>query len=684
VHSANRRRFLQASASIAATSLLPESIQRALAVPASSPNGTLADVGHIVIFMQENRSFDHYFGTLRGVRGFGDRFPIPLPSGKPVWFQPRHADPTQTIAPFHLDTHATNAQWISGLEHTWEKSNAAIAGGRYDQWPRYKTDMTMGYYARADLPFHYALADAFTVCDHYFCSIPGATHPNRLYLMTGMVDPAGTGGGPALDNYDNIDIPKLPPYTWTTYPERLEQAGVSWQVYQQGLDFHDDYNGNFGTNVLADFRRFLDARPGSPLHRRGMSVRTLDDLADDVKRDILPQVSWLLPPAAFSEHPKWPPGYGATYLEKILDALTSNPDVWSRTALLVMYDENDGFFDHVVPPQPPSGPENGKSTVSIEGELHNRVDRAHVPLYRADNLPYGLGPRVPMIVVSPWTKGGYVCSQVFDHTSVLRFIEARFGVPEPNITTWRRAICGDLTSAFDFTVRDEAMPPLPDTRDFHSALEQQHMLPAPAVPVRSVSFAQEPGVRPARALPYALCVDGRCEAATRRFVIRFANTGTQGANFYVYATNRRDGPWRYTVEAGASLEDTWTVDETNGAYAFQVFGANGFVRYFTGTLVKDDVMPVVSARPDAGTGDLVLAIDNPGPATLEVRVRDNTYGAPPRTCQAMPGQHLDVRWPLAGSENWYDLTVTHSADRNASIRLAGHVETGRPSTTDPA
>jgi len=275
-----------------------------------------------------------------------------------------------------------------------------------------------------------------------------------MYLMTGMIDPTGAGGGPLLDNNDIVDVPKLPPFTWTTYPERLEAAGISWQVYQQGLDFTDDYEGNYGTNVLANFQKFIDAPEGSSLKNRGMSIRRLDALAADVQANRLPQVSWIQPPAIFSEHPSFMPGYGANYTARILDALTANPEVWSKTVLFIMYDENDGFFDHVVPPMPPTPVLPGKSTVDVAAEIHDVVNPAHQPLYTADNLPYGLGPRVPMTVVSPWSKGGFVCSQVFDHTSVIRFIEARFGVHEPNISAWRRAVCGDLTSALDFTARD--------------------------------------------------------------------------------------------------------------------------------------------------------------------------------------------------------------------------------------
>ncbi len=361
-----RRDLLRLGAGAVSVGLLPPSIRRALAMPAAAGSGTIEDVQHIVVLMQENRSFDHYFGHLSAVRGVNDRFPVRRANGKPVWFQPRKDDPAAEVLPFHLATQTTSAECVLDLDHTWYPTHGAIAAGRNDRWPRYKTDLTMGYYTRADIPFHYALADAFTICDNYFCSTPTQTHPNRMYLMTGTVDASGKGGGPLLDNADYVNRQfengTLPPFTWTTYPERLQAAGISWQVYQQGISPDKEYDGNFGLNVLMNFRQFIDAPQDAPLHQRAMVRCTLDDLAADVRGGRLPQVSWVLPPAAFSEHPRWTPGYGAVYIARVLDALTADPEVWGRTALLIMYDENDGYFDHIVPPQPPTSALPGKST----------------------------------------------------------------------------------------------------------------------------------------------------------------------------------------------------------------------------------------------------------------------------------------------------------------------------------
>jgi phospholipase C len=691
----DRRRFLKTTATsagaAAALTMLPESIRRALAIPANHRTGTIEDVEHIVVFMQENRSFDHYFGHMRGVRGYNDRFPIALPSGQPVWYQPSKESAATPVLPFHLNTQTTSAQCVGDLDHNWYPTHYAINGGKYDQWPANKTDMTMGYYLRSDIPFHYALADAFTVCDNYFCSLPGPTHPNRAYLMTGMVDPTGNFGGPLLDNNDAVDGDGPPAYqllSWTTYPERLQNAGISWQIYQQGTTGNDPVNGNYGTNMLPNFTQFINAPATSPLTLRGNSVRTVADLKADVMANKLPQVSWLLPPAVYSEHPKYTPAYGAEYTSQILDALTSNPEVWSKTVLFVMYDENDGFFDHIVPPQPPIGTQ-GKSTVAFDDEIHSVVNPQRGGSYTADGLPYGLGPRVPMSVISPWSKGGFVCSQVFDHTSVIRFIEQRFGVSEPNITHWRRTVSGDLMSAFDFSTPDASFPQLPDTSNYIAGADLSCMNPKPTVPTTPTTVdPQEPGTRPARALPYELHVNGSEKTNAQTFEIHFANTGNQGAHFYVYSSNRTDGPWSYTVGAGRDIKETFDVSGTQGVYAFTVHGPNGFVRQFNGAITVDaqknnkQARPEVKAGYDVANGQLFLKISNQGRSSVRMTVTDNAYGAQARHF-ALPSEgFVEAPWSLQASHHWYDVTVTDGAA--FSRRFAGHVENGKPSYSDPA
>lgn len=665
-----RRNFLKYSTLAAGFSAA--SIQRALALPAEARARSIEDVQHIVVLMQENRAFDHYFGTLRGVRGHNDRFPIRLPDGKPVWFQPREENPNTALLPFHLDTKRTGAQAVRWLDHSWVKTHLAINGGRQDCWPAYKTDLTMGHYTRQDIPFHFELADAFTICDQYFCSVPGPTHPNRMFLMTGTNDPSGIGGGPLIDNVDIVDYPKLPPFTWTTYPERLQQAGISWQVYQQGLDWKDPYNGNYGLNVLQNFKQFIDAPAGSPLHERGYSIRTLDQFAEDARTNKLPQVSWLMPPAAFSEHPKYMPAYGATYISRVLDSLTADPSVWAKTVLLVMYDENDGYFDHIVPPQPPTPVLPGASTVSTAGEVHDVVNPAHHPVYHKDMWPYGLGPRVPMFAISPWSKGGFVNSQVFDHTSVIRFIEARFGVAEPNISPWRRAVCGDLTTAFDFARPNHVPAELISTAGFRArADEEVKTLPAPAIPATTGTLAgQEPGLRPTRPIPYALAADFAVTAGGIRLTMR--NTGDAGACFYVYHEGSTHIPLRYTIGAAAELKVSLPVQTGR----LTLHGPNGFYRAWTpGT-------PEVTVTAATGAdGRLYLSLANPGAEPADLRITDNAYGTAPRHLALAPGGSGRIALDLAASHHWYDVTLQSGT---AQWRFAGHAETGAPSMSDPA
>src|ERR1700689_2098045 len=252
----HRREFLRSASAAASLALFPPSIRRALAIPANVQTGTIQDVKHVVIFMQENRSFDHYFGTLRGVRGFGDPVPIPLPDGQNVWFQ---SDGSRTIPPFHLNPAVSSALLIDETPHTFPAIQAAWNQGIFGKWPYFKTDNSMGYYKRADIPYQFALAEAFTICDAYHCSVMGPTWPNRMYLMTGMIDPDGRGGGPILKNTAPDGG-----YTWTTYPERLQAAGVSWKVYEQ--------QDSYGCNMLKNFKVFQQAQHGSALYAKGMQV----------------------------------------------------------------------------------------------------------------------------------------------------------------------------------------------------------------------------------------------------------------------------------------------------------------------------------------------------------------------------------------------------------------------------
>ncbi|MFD3835751.1 phosphocholine-specific phospholipase C [Streptomyces sp. NPDC058642] len=675
----NRRRFLQLAGATSAFTALSSSIQRAAALPANHRTGSIEDVEHIVVLMQENRSFDHYFGALRGVRGFGDPRPVRHENGRSIWHQ---SDGTKDVLPFHPEADDLGMQFLEGLPHGWTDGQQAYNGGKYDKWVPAKGTTTMAYLTRADIPFHYALADAFTVCDAYHCSFIGSTDPNRYYMWTGYTGNDGTGGGPVMGN-DEVG------YGWTTYPERLERAGVSWKIYQDigdGLDaagswgwISDAYRGNYGDNSLLYFNKYRDARPGDPWFdkaRTGTDVKNgdgyFDRLKADVKAGTLPQISWIAAPEAFSEHSNWPSNYGAWYIAQVLDALTSNPEVWSKTALFITFDENDGFFDHVVPPLPPKSPAQGKSTVDVS-----------LDLYPGDGNrpagPYGLGPRVPMLVVSPWSKGGYVNSETLDHTSILRFMERRFGVKETNISPWRRAICGDLTSAFDFSRKDSRPAALPETDEYEPQDRERHPDYRPTPPADPDMPRQERGLRPSRPLKYAPHVDGSVDAAAGRITLTFASGAKAGAAFHVTSGNRTDGPWTYTTEAGKTIADTWNSAYSGGSYDLTAHGPNGFVRSFKGA--NKTAGPEITARH---TGDDVeLTFTNKGVKTARLKVTSG-YGGRARTLTVRPGTTVRHRVDLAASRRWYDLTVTSDTDPAFLRRFAGHVENGRPGVSDPA
>ncbi len=672
----DRRDFLKSGLSAATAAFLRESLSRAAALPAAHRSGTLEDVEHVVILMQENRSFDHYFGHLAGVRGYGDRFPLELPGGRPVWFQPRMKRPAETILPFHLDTRRSAAAFLEDLDHSWASQHGAIAGGRLDAWPAHKTDMTMGYFLRTDVPFHHALADAFTICDHYFCSIAGPTCPNRVMLWSGSIDPKGLGGGPYIDDDLWLYTRGMKPFTWTTYAERLQHAGITWRIYQEGLGWDKDspMTGNYDDNALVYFEPFARAPKGSELYRRAMRPAGLAQLRQDVLTGRLPQISWIVAPAGYSEHPSHPPAYGAIYIARVLDALTADRATWSRTVLLLNYDENDGFFDHVIPPQPPTPVLPGVSTVSTEGEIHDLVNPDYPTRYEADQLPYGLGPRVPMLAISPWSKGGYVCSEVFDHTSVIRFLETRFGVREPNITAWRRAVCGDLTSAFDFSAHSSRHVSLPGTSGYWDLAHQESKLPPPEVPEHQPPSlaAQEPGIRPARPLPYALELN--LVAKADGVQLHFENHSRVGVCCTAYWDGSAGLPRRYTLGAGHRLEDFVPLPPGQTP-AMTVYGPNGFVRKIRGGAAPLELSSAAEA------GNIRLHLRNVSDQPLTVRVRDEAYGKGEHSVRIAPGETEQWLCELEASHHWYDLSIRTGRHR---WRLAGHIENGRESFTDPA
>ena len=509
----NRRTFIAAALAAGGGGLLSAAgggsragaatIRAAMDVKAAGSD--LGAVEHVIFFMQENRSFDHYYGTYKGVRGFDDHPSHSLGAFAQAW--PDGA--AERLLPFHLSADSGIGECTYDLNHTWPAEHMSRGAGDNADFVKTHTSAafegpvqgvtTMGYYERADLPFYYALADAFTICDNYHCSVMGPTHPNRLMALSGTIDPAGKAGGPVI--ITNEDTDAIWSVHWDTMPEVLEDAGVSWKVYNpQGTiyapPFFEQHGLLVGDAILPYFSQYKD--PASALYQKAFLPQYPGDFAADVASGSLPAVSWILPPAGYDEHPPSPPALGELFTAQLIRTLVSNPAVWSKTVLFHMYDENDGFFDHVPPPTPPAG---------TAGEY-----------LRASSLPsdaggiagpVGMGFRVPMLVISPFSRGGYVASEVHDHTSQLRFLEERFGVRAPNISHWRRKHSGDLTSTLHMAKRDVSVPQLPSTAGDVPAdvmmqgctegdiLEISDNQPAYPVPHHQVMPSQEPG-RPRR------------------------------------------------------------------------------------------------------------------------------------------------------------------------------------------
>ena len=600
--------------------------------------GTIRDVQHVVIFIQENRSFDNYFGTLNGVRGFADPAALTMQTGRSVFHQP---DGASMVLPFH-----TSLQCVNDVAHDWGSGHTAWNTGDWDRWIPAKGPTAMSSYARADLAFYYALADAYTIYDAYHCSVMGPTNPNRLYLMTGMIDPGGTGGGPVIDNHE-----PSAGFDWTTYPERLQAAGVTWKVYQS-LDNYDD-------NALAWFRAFKNVHTGDALYDRGMA-RTVDlvrSFRTDVAAGTLPQVSWIVASSAASEHPPYAIANGETLTQNLLQALASNPAIANSTVFFLTYDENGGFYDHVAPPTPPDG---------TAAEFVN-------------GAPIGLGNRVPTIAISPWSRGGRVDSEVSDHTSLLRFLELVTGVQEPNISAWRRQVAGDLTSGFDFAHPDFTRPTLPSVSNVMCSGM------APPVPSTQSIPAQETGSRPAFAVPYRPNATSRTDCAMGRLYIDMTNEGTSSAHYSIAANRfRTDGPWQYDVAPGATVADYFSI-VTYGAghYDLTAYGPNGFMRGYVGNVnVGCGQVEVTSAlHPTDGTIDLTYVNTGTTPVVFTTTATRYRTDGPWMTTVPAGGSQMQS-WNVANAEHgWYSLSVRINTDGEFERRFVGHLEDGTASVT---
>ncbi|MDF2188224.1 phospholipase C, phosphocholine-specific [Paraflavitalea sp. CAU 1676] len=813
--------------------VLPASIARAMAIN-PAPGSTWRDAEHVVFLMQENRSFDHTYGSLQGVRGFNDPRAITLPNKNKVWLQTNAAG--ETYAPFHLDIRNTKATWMNSLPHSWSNQVDARNDGKYDGWLQAKRSgnqdykkmpLTMGYHNRHDIPFYYALADAFTVCDQNFCSSLTGTTPNRLYFWSGTIREKPDQN--VLARVWNGDADYGNWANWTTFPERLEDQNVSWKVYQNeisvGVGFEgeeDAWLANFTDNPLEFFSQYhvklaagyinnlpkdaeklkaaiskqeeelsklvagseqaakaqkrldglrrrltenledqknftlekygqLSAREKA-LHEKAFTTNRHDpdyhklatlkykdgdtdrevqlpkgdilhQFRSDVNEGKLPTVSWIVAPENFSDHPgaAW---YGAWYLSEVMDILTKNPEVWKKTILVLTYDENDGYFDHVPPfvAPNPKDKQSGLTTPGIDtGVEYVTKAQQSSGANEMRESPIGLGYRVPLVIASPWSRGGWVNSQVFDHTSALQFLEQflshKLGKPvtEPNISSWRRTVCGDLTSIFRPYDGENFSTPAPIERDpfiesIHKAkfkplpsnfykLSAEEVAQANTNPLKAAYMPhQEKGIRNANALPYELYAECRLSTDRQTLELEFtAGNGllknAVGSPFLVYTPESYQGKTmlsrNYAVAAGKSLADRWRIAEFDQDHYFlQVYGPNGFFRQFKGN--GKEGAPAIKATYQASpaakgqlANKLILELHNDTKAAQTIEIKDNAYKQAAKTVVLKGGQRNVVSLDLATSHGWYDITITVKGLADFESRYAGRVETGRNSKTDP-
>ncbi|KID73815.1 Non-hemolytic phospholipase C [Metarhizium brunneum] len=417
--------------------------------------GSLRDVKHIVLFMQENRAFDHYFGTMAGVRGFGDPNVQVNRDGRSTFEQPiSPQNGVDILKPWHINH--LGGEWLEATQcmgagdNGWATMHAAYNGGLGNNWAQADGPYSLGYFTRADIPTHFDIAEGWTVADMASQSILAATDPNRITWMSGSVNipgsptnPDGTGGM-IIDNSASpgCEAPGLNcfPFVWKTFPEYLEAAGISWQVWQDMDNFED--------NMLAYFEQYQTAKNGSALRTRGNSYPGLDAFYDAAAKGTLPQVSWIVGPQEQSEHAPNLPKDGAWLQKKVVDAITQSP-AYNETVLVISYDEQGGWADHVVPVVAPKG---------TPGEWLKD------PYNQFGDVPLGPGWRTPRFIISPWTRGGNVFTEFTDHTSDIQFVEAWAAahgykdVRTKALTQWRRDHMSNLVNAFDFDHPDLSTP----------------------------------------------------------------------------------------------------------------------------------------------------------------------------------------------------------------------------------
>jgi phospholipase C len=802
----NRRDFLK-KASIFTSALglagvIPDSIQRAFAID-PSPGSTYLDAEHVVFLMQENRSFDHALGALKGVRGFNDPRAITLPNKNPVWLQTNQKG--ETYAPFRFNIKDTKATWTGALPHGWTDMVDSLNKGNMNGWLDAKKSgnkeygdvpLTLGYYTREDIPFYYNLADSFTVCDHSFCSSLTGTSPNRCFFWTGKIrEEQNEDSRPHISNGDIDGSERL---SWRTFPEMLSGEGVDWRIYQNELSVGVGFEGeegrwlaNFTDNDLEFFKQYhvkrhpehlphlrkekaafekqLREKPDPKiqakldftikeiafleentlakltpeqldLHQRAFTINrndpdyhslekiTYDDngtqrsamipkgdvlhqFREDVNAGKLPTVSWLVAPSNFSDH-AGTPWYGAWYLSEAIDILTKNPEVWKKTIFILTYDENDGYFDHLPPFVAPNPKDPSTGIVSKSLDISSEfVKKGQTS--RENSI--GLGFRVPMMVVSPWSRGGYVNSQVFDHTSSIQFLENFLShktgkkIYEDNISSWRRSLCGDLTSVFrpyngEKITHPKAIDRVPFIEGIHKAkfaktpdgfhkFDEKMISDVVNKGDRTYLPKQEKGIKPANSVPYEAYAHGGL-GTDQRFKIEFAagnkifGKASSGIGFNVYGNAGKT--WAFTVDTADSIDYSWPLSSfENQQYDLRVQSVNGFYRHYTGDARDPKIqISLLYHNPKNGNkadGNVYLLLKrSAGSEPLELTLTDNAYGSKPiKIAMSAKQQEAIISIDLKKSHSWYDFTVKAKGYAAFGQQFAGHVELVKDSFTDP-
>ncbi|MGC5743366.1 phosphocholine-specific phospholipase C [Chryseobacterium sp. NFX27] len=776
----NRREFLEKSslllAGLGTSSILHPAILKALAIEPAALS-TFYDAEHVVILMQENRSFDHAFGALKGVRGFLDKRAFIKEDGHSVFFQ--KDDAGKYASPARLDLRNTKSTWMSSLPHSWADQQKALNKGKFDKWLQFKASgnkdyknipLTLGYYNREDLPFYYQLADAFTIFDQYFCSSLTGTTPNRLFHWSGTLREQQNGKVKANVYNENIDYDKARQANWKSFPELLEEQNVSWKIYQNEISLpkgmsgeQEAWLGNFTDNPIEWFSKFnvkfskgyhqnipkiiaylkeeIGKKPDQKkrlesmiaeleedqikytpenysklsqqeknLHQKAFTTNINDpdywdleigsdengerlvvpkgDILFQFRKDVeekkLPLVSWLVAPEHFSDHPG-SPWYGAWYISEVLNILTKDPETWKKTIFIINYDENDGYFDHVLPFSPPLNPSQPVDMNSKEGVEY--VDKSQeymsvLPLKDHERIEgtVGLGYRVPMIIASPWTKGGFVNSEVSDHTSVLQFLEKFIqkkyskDVKVDTISDWRRAICGDLTSAFNSSNTKVPQMNYLDQKDYTKTINAARTKPVPDLKwyaeneiSDSLLEIQERGIKPSNPLPYHYHVN------LENGKIKMTNLKDTAVPLLVYDKMQFNSDhyyFSYALYSNQELSHTLKP----GKYDYEVFGPNGFFRKFSGGNTPEIEIQLTGN----GSKNEVELIFRMKKANASV-VLEDLYEKNKKTVSLHQNEEK-ITVDLNKNKGWYDLKVIFN---DHVWHFAGRIETGKVSISDP-